>query len=272
MALPSMASIGSFMSGAGSFLGGLGIGGKQKRPSYRPYMKAMGLPKGASLVDAQKLQIQGDFDARMAAAQKHGLHPLTALGVSTSQASPTAYLPGSSGPDLNAMGQGIDRMANVGRSGLQRQLDELALEQAKLSNDYLKVQIAGAQKAIASTGATPAMGSVAGSGDDGYRAGHLNDTLKSWKSDKVGIEDGLAPKHKVVVNQAGQPTRILNTDVVGDNEIYMLADYLATTLWDDAGNWLKRSFKDVVNAPKNMYRSHLNRQKAIRRYNKPHGN
>lgn len=87
---------------------------------------------------------------RMNAANDFGLHPLTALGaqpVGSATASITS--PTRNSPDFEAMGQGIDRALNYGRTQVQRELDDLALEKAKLSNDYLKVQIAGARQSIA---------------------------------------------------------------------------------------------------------------------------
>lgn len=154
MALPALtaagvASAGTFLSGASSFLSGLGIGGGEKRPRYR------------DALNAQKYATGNDIDVKIAKAKEHGLHPLTTLGL-PSVGAPSAYVPGSKGPDLNAMGQGIDRMANAGRTQLQRELDEAQLEQVKLSNDFIKVQTAGAQQAIANTSKIPPMNSGVG--------------------------------------------------------------------------------------------------------------
>lgn len=152
----TLANVGGFMSGASSFLGGLGIGGGQKTPRFSPTIKAWGLdPKQNNLTDLTRHQIMTDIGAKMGASKKYGIHPLSMLGLPSTSQGASAYVDGgSSGVDLNAMGQGIDRMANVGRSQVQRKLDELALEQATLSNDYLRVQIAGAQKAISQSGQT----------------------------------------------------------------------------------------------------------------------
>lgn len=162
-----MAGIGSFMSGASSFLGGLGIGGGQKTPRFSPTIKAWGLdPKKNNLTDLTRHQIMTDIGAKMSASKKWGIHPLSMLGLPSTAQGASAYVDGgSSGVDLEAMGQGIDRMANAGRGHVQRKLDELALEQATLSNDYLRVQIAGAQKAIASAGATIPMDNSSASGN-----------------------------------------------------------------------------------------------------------
>ena len=162
-----IAAAGSFLSGASSFLGGFGIGGGEKRPRYQDSLNAQ--------MWAQRNQV----NTAMELSKKHGIHPLTMLGM-PSAGSPSAYIEGSKGPDLNAMGQGIDRMANAGRSDTQRKLDELALEQATLSNDYLRVQIAGAQKAIAQTGATIPYGSKG-------LAGSVSPRLPLDRSDLVEV-------------------------------------------------------------------------------------
>ena len=170
------AAAGTFLSGASSFLGGLGIGGGEKRPRYQDSLNAQ--------MWAQRNQV----NTAMELSKKHKIHPLTMLGM-PSAGSPTAYVQGSSGPDLNAMGQGIDRMANAGRSDTQRKLDELALEQATLSNDYLRVQIAGTQKAIAQSGATVPYGSK---GLDGVSSSRLpldRDQLVDIVNDKQITKD-----------------------------------------------------------------------------------
>lgn len=144
-----VAAAGSFLSGASSFLGGLGIGGGEKRPRYRDALQAQMYATG------------NDIDTKIKKAKEHGIHPLTMLGVPGVNA-PSAYVPGNKGPDLNAMGQGIDRMANFGRTQLSREIDEANLEQVKLSNDFMRVQIAGAQQAIAKSGQTPPLSSGVG--------------------------------------------------------------------------------------------------------------
>lgn len=169
----NLAAAGTFLSGASSFLGGLGIGGGEKRPRYR------------DALEAQMWAQRNHVNTAMELSKKHKIHPLTMLGM-PSVGSPTAYVPGSSGPDLNAMGQGIDRMANAGRSDIQRKLDELALEQASLSNDYLRVQIAGAQKAIAQSGATVPYGSKGLAGVSSSRLPlDANDLVEVLKDEQI---------------------------------------------------------------------------------------
>lgn len=176
-----LANAGTFLSGASSFLGALGIGGKQKRG-----------PSAEDMISAQKLADITSMDTKMELSKKYGIHPLTMLGM-PSASNGGFFMDGArpkKGIDLEAMGQGIDRMANVGRSNVQRELDKLALEQAQLSNDYLRVQIAGAQKAIATSGAT-----VPFSGASGGAAG-LVDIVPDQQISKNPKDKGLtAGKH-----------------------------------------------------------------------------
>ena len=157
--LETIATVGSALSGASSFLGGLGFGKKEKKgPSMEEQLAAQ-----------RQHQMTFDLDRPSwirAGAEKAGLHPLAVMGISPASG-PSYSLEGgrSKGVDLEAMGQGIDRMANAGRTQVQRKLDELALEQAELSNDYLRVQIAGAQKAISRSGATIPLDSADTSGN-----------------------------------------------------------------------------------------------------------
>lgn len=159
MALPfatlaaGAADVGGFLSGASSLLGAFGFGSKKKKG-----------PSPEEQIALNKMAQTAEFDTRMELGKKHGIHPLTMIGAPAYSGS-GIYMDGSRQEktiDLNAMGQGIDRLANVGRTQVQRELDDLAIDNAKLSNDYLRVQIAGAQKAVASSGQTPAYSSGAG--------------------------------------------------------------------------------------------------------------
>ena len=177
--------------------------------------------------------IQDRVAGAVKAGKEHGLHATALLGVQPSGGgSFSAGYDTKPDPDFASMGQGIARAANAYRTGVQRKLDDLALEKAQLSNDYLKVQIAGAQKAITNTGSIPSAPM-----DDRITtaaSGNIGDLLKRWKSDRIGIDNGINPLHKIAVNQDGDPIPVLNTDVVGDNEIMMLVDYITTTLKDQS--------------------------------------
>lgn len=145
----------ALISGGTQILGGL-FGGKSKKG-----------PSPEEQIALNRMAQIGEFDTKMELSKKHGIHPLTMLGA-PAYSGPSIQMNGAKekpGVDFNALGQGIDRLANVGRNQTQRKLDELALEQASLSNDYLRVQIAGAQKAITQSGASAPFGNMDSSGN-----------------------------------------------------------------------------------------------------------
>lgn len=202
--LETLSTVGGFLSGAGSFLGGLGIGGgkKSKTPSMEEQLQAQ-------RASQRELDVERPSWIR-AGAEKAGLHPLAVMGISPASGG-NFYLDGGQekkGIDLQAMGQGIDRMANAGRTGIQRKLDDLALEQAQLSNDYLRVQIAGAQKAIAKSGATTPMG-----GAD--LAGNASSRLPLKPSDLVEVvkDEQVAKNPKDTGKTAGSHAGFMTIDL-----------------------------------------------------------
>jgi hypothetical protein len=107
------------------------------------------------LKDSIKLQNNEAIQQRVAAAKATGLHPLSVLGANVNGGA-TFQTSSKEKPNIDfaALSQGIDRAANANRTSIQRKLDTLALEKAQLSNDYLRTQIAGAQKSIANTAGT----------------------------------------------------------------------------------------------------------------------
>lgn len=183
-----LANTGTFLSGASSFLSGLGIGGDKGPGTMEQINNAKAMTSGT---------IDSHWASTMGNAKKYGIHPLAALGVSPASG-PAVYQDGK-GIDLNAMGQGIDRMANAGRSSTQRTLDALAVENAKLSNDYMRVQIAGAQKALLSTGATPRMYS-------GYGPDLIDGQPNSGPSVKLNPAEEIAHDLKASSTEAGRGT------------------------------------------------------------------
>lgn len=223
-----LGSIGGVASGVGKVLGGLGIGGGEKRPRYK------------DALNAQMWADRNAWDVKMQKAKEYGIHPLAALGVSPA-ASPAGYLPSPDRFDPSEIGQGIQRAANVGRDNIQRELDEAALEHAKLSNDFLKTQIAGSLQAISNSGSVPAVRSGF-SREPTDRIATVGDKLKAWKSNQVGIDDGILPKHRLIVDQDGDTVRIINPEAVEDNEILMLLDAFTSTLPDQAKNTTKKYF------------------------------
>jgi hypothetical protein len=238
-----ISAAGSFASGLGSIASAFGLGGNDG-PSFRTQLND-------SIVAQNEHMHYGALRA-IRSGKQLGLNPLTLLGKSPINGFTAQYNSPQKGPDLEALGQGIDRAANAGRSMIQRKLDEEALEHARLQNDYLKTQIAGSQIAIANTGATVPVGTGIGSkhaNSPDRNEGFSADALKRVKSDRPGFEDGIAQKHKLVMDDRGDPIRVLNTDVVGDNEILMLQDALVNTFPDMARNEIRALLKTVLGAP-----------------------
>lgn len=247
--LQALGTIGSVASGLGSLASGLGLGGKGSnwkgmRSGYEMQREYSNYAAQDALTNEKR---------RLRHLQKDiGLHPLSVVGTGNSYSAPSVSVGGSSDNGVNfaEMGQGVDRAVNAGRSAVQRKLDELALEKAQLSNDYLRTQIAGSQKALLAnnSGAVPPVLPVSPRGSSqsaGNASGAVGDILKNWRSQQVGIADGIAPRHKYMIGTDGNKTRVLNTDVVGDNEILMAWDALISTMPDEMMNLLKRSYKNV---------------------------
>lgn len=145
-------------AGAGSLLEGFGtavsslFGGRGKR--------------GASWQDQigiNTLAMREHWQELMNNAKKHGISPLVALGAQPYQPPYQSGTPigGDSRPDVGGaianLGQGISRASLVGADNLERRLAELQLKNAELQNDYLTVQIAGAQRRLNNTGLPPAI-------------------------------------------------------------------------------------------------------------------
>jgi hypothetical protein len=148
MALPSLASIGSFASGLGSIASAFGLG-KDDGPGFM-----------TQLNDQRRAQHKlnmGQYNDIIKGSEMLGLHKSAMLGIPTNNGMTASYN-SNNGFDFEALGQGVDRAANAGRTGVQRKLDDLAVEHAQLSNDYLAIQIAGAKKAITGTAAVPSLG------------------------------------------------------------------------------------------------------------------
>ncbi len=156
-----------------------------------------GPKKGPSADDLKVMERQSIMNRTKAykdAGAKHGFHPLALMGnIPTSSYS--SYLPDqgrkfSKSADLvSDLGQGVARAVAVGKNSAQRRLDDLAIENAELSNDYLQVQIAGAQRALTNQALPPPVEIIpdlqtAGrSGDTGKTAGD-HPAFKSWDMGK----------------------------------------------------------------------------------------
>jgi hypothetical protein len=151
--LSSLGTIGSFASGLGSLASGLGLGGNKGPGINEQINHSLRHQK-----ESARINNYSALDYRYQFAKDRGLHPAAVLGVPASGGSSFSGSYNDRTIDLAQMGQGVDRALNAGRTGVQRKLDDLALEKAQLSNDYLRTQIAGAQKAITRTGATVPIG------------------------------------------------------------------------------------------------------------------
>lgn len=98
----TMAAIGTAAGGVGQLLGGLGIGKKKTDNAYN-----------IALQEQSSLRHERDsFNQKMALAKEHGLHPLSVLGVPSSNFSP-AIMSDSGGTDFSAIGSGLERMAQT---------------------------------------------------------------------------------------------------------------------------------------------------------------
>lgn len=154
------ATIATIASAGSSILSAFGFGKKQKKgPSIEEQL-------AAQRASQQQLDLERPSWIRQG-AEKAGLHPLAVMGISPASGG-SFFLDGGQqkqGVDFNALGQGIDRAANAYRTSTQRKLDELALEQAQLSNDYLRTQIAGAQQAIVRSGQAVPLDPIRDTGD-----------------------------------------------------------------------------------------------------------
>jgi len=256
-----LSSIGSFASGLGSIASSFGFGGSSNKAERLASSYDTEIQYAKKRASELPVHI-------VAGAKKAGLHPLSLLGSSAMQSPSFSANYDKQGPDLAAMGQGIDRALNAGRSGMQRKLDELAIEKAGLENDYLRTQIAGSQAAIARTAATPYLDDSSEKGS-GYRiagTGSLADVLKSTTINKMGIDDGLAPRHKMIVDRDGQTFPVLNTEVTGDNEVLMLHDYVARTIPEMFNNQLRRSGRDIKRYWKNSKKWFKKKPRGYKKY------
>lgn len=144
---PVMAS--SLVSGAGSLAGGLVDNYFNQKASNKSYK-------------FQKKVLQNQIQWRVADAVKAGIHPLAALGVNPASGPSVSVGSSSLGQALSDMGQNIGRAAEAyltpeAKAASRAQL--LSEENIGLQNDLLRAQIAGANKALLTQGATPGVAS-----------------------------------------------------------------------------------------------------------------
>lgn len=227
-------TIGAIASGVGSLASSI-FGNKGPSPEEQINHNLNYERKRLDLVEGLTIP------TRVAAARKAGLHPLSALGVSPSSGSIGINYDQPSGPDFEALGQGIDRALSVGKNATEKRLDQLALEKAQLENDYLRTQIAGSQKAILDSASVPAVDSTYGvsrSRTQRNLTGQISDTIKH-----AGIDPVSLPRHKLVTDLDKKQFKVLNPDV-GDNEFMMALDFIGRTLPDLGRNNYQRYVTD----------------------------
>lgn len=141
------------------------------------------------------------WDDIAAGAKKHGINMLTALGVAPSTPSyqyGTPQRPQVNTNHLNkAFSAGVDRSNSVGLSAQERTLQELAIENASLGNDFLRVQIAGAQKALTNTGLPPA---------------YPDPSMQSQKDD-LGLSVSIPPAFMTYSLGNGKTAKVINPEL-----------------------------------------------------------
>jgi len=169
--------------------------GKEKRPRYK------------QALEAQMYATSNDFDTRLKAAKKHGLHPLVALGVNTPPAPQPHYAgdTGSSvGQALSNAGQDVSRAVAAYQTKEQREEDrvlrKLSVERAGLENELLKSQIAGSRAQLAP-------------------AHSINPDPRYPDQSQMPLGYGdTAPFLRMGKDSKGNPIRVYNDDL-GDNEL-----------------------------------------------------
>lgn len=251
----------TLLSTGADLVGGL-LGGKQKAPSWAPWMKAAVGPGNYKSGVNTLAKVQAFIDktllsSKMEAARENGIHPLVALGIPPSSVGGESYI-GDVGPSASIasdMGQGIGRAveayATKDERALTAQLQKLAVERSMLENESLKSDVALKRAQLA-----PALpfgkAMIDGQGDTRYPEQHRQ---------PFGYGDS-APMLRKGYDQHGNMIRTWNDDL-GDNEVmqaataigYSLPDWFIGRAADWIGDqWYKRSLEGA------------NRRKAQKRF------
>jgi len=141
--LGTLGSIGGALGGAGQFLGGLGglFGGGDSMSPKTQINYA---------VDEQRQKITNWWNRTMTMADKWGIHPLTALGVSPAVGGSSFSIGGGSGAgnfsdSMAQMGQGLTRASAALSTPEDRQWElmqrGLQMENNQLQNERLRAEI-----------------------------------------------------------------------------------------------------------------------------------
>lgn len=183
-------SIGSMLGGAGSLLGGLGIG--SKGPSAK---------KQIGMMEAQARVSRDDIPLRAAAYKAAGIHPLYGMAGQQFQPTPTS-MSGDSGIDFASAGQGIQRAMSAYQTKSERAFSSasqaLQLERMQLENDILRSQATSIHHSTVPSlpgGISPA---VDGQGDAFFTSpagiGEIEPSRSiSGAVGRTGVEAGVSP-------------------------------------------------------------------------------
>lgn len=236
----------ALISTGGNLLGGL-MGGKQKAPSYYPYMKALVGPERAkkyTMGENLAYHEKNMFKAKMDSAKEFGLSKLAMLGVPFSSTPPMQVGGGSSGSmdsTVAGLGQDLGRVAEAymtqGERAQARAMTALDLEGKQLDNDYKRALISSTMAPRMQAGNPPAVGSGTS----------LNQALDGIVPNRIGYGDGVVPMHTLAMDENGNLIRTWNQDL-GDNEVmqalhafrYSVPDYID-------GNFIKPAGRSLAN-------------------------
>lgn len=162
----------ALVSGGASLLGGLfGRKKSEPKPDYEGQLK----------------YIPREIQAKVQGAKAAGLHPLAAIGMSTSQA---PVIPGqtSTGSIVgDAIQAGAGGYAAAQQREYNKQMGELGLEKARLENKWLETQIANSQMSLAKQSAIPY--------PESYRRARLTrDPVLSQTLNRAGQASQMGPR------------------------------------------------------------------------------
>lgn len=143
----TIGAIGSLASGLGSLAGGLGLGGSGNKTAKKLAREQM--DRNEAL---QREFAQNGIRWKVEDAQRAGVHPLYALGASTSSFSPSSVtVGGDSGPNLASAleglgqaGQSVSRAFDKTRTDterLQHRMNLLQIEGQEIDNAYRAAQL-----------------------------------------------------------------------------------------------------------------------------------
>jgi len=146
--------------------------------------------------DLQKEFAQNGVRWRVEDAKKAGIHPLAALGASGASYSPVSST-FQSAPDpiastMSSLGQNLSRSMMTTRTGPEKQMQQLQLENQQLQNDYLRSQIAmnnsaqlGPSMPSNGTVTKPAELTASAKGHPSQEAGKVNSL--AWSQTETGL-------------------------------------------------------------------------------------